>query len=133
MNRILVFGAPAMADSGQLICVLAGASEVIEKVKPYTTGVMGRGIIDFGNQEHGNATLLKIIGNTMVFNMVESVAEGLTFADKSRLGVDNFQKFLEMMFPGPFSAYATRMRTGDYHKREEVCCCSNDSTRQRRC
>src|SRR5436305_2804612 len=37
-----VFGAPAMADAGQLICVLAGPKELVEKVKPYCKGVMGR-------------------------------------------------------------------------------------------
>ena len=34
-----VFGAPAMADGGQLICVLAGKKDAVDKVKPYTKGV----------------------------------------------------------------------------------------------
>ncbi|PQE15469.1 hypothetical protein CJF31_00009008 [Rutstroemia sp. NJR-2017a BVV2] len=42
-----VFGAPAMADSGMLVCVLAGPKESVEKVKPYTKGVIGRANIDF--------------------------------------------------------------------------------------
>jgi 3-hydroxyisobutyrate dehydrogenase-like beta-hydroxyacid dehydrogenase len=36
-----VFGAPAVANSGQLICVLAGPNAAAEKVKPYLQGVMG--------------------------------------------------------------------------------------------
>jgi 3-hydroxyisobutyrate dehydrogenase-like beta-hydroxyacid dehydrogenase len=114
-----VFGAPAMADSGQLVCVLAGPATAVEKVKPYTTGVMGRSNIDFSGQSQGTATHLKIIGNTFILSMVETLAEGLTVAEKSGLGVDNLHKFIEVMFPGPYTAYSTRMRTGDYHKREE--------------
>jgi 3-hydroxyisobutyrate dehydrogenase-like beta-hydroxyacid dehydrogenase len=114
-----VFGAPAMADNGQLVCVLAGPTEAVNKVKPYTTGVMGRAIIDFSSQSQGTATHLKIIGNTFILNMVETLSEGLTVAETSGLGVDNLHKFIETMFPGPYTAYSTRMRSGDYYKREE--------------
>lgn len=61
-----VFGAPAMADNGQLVCVLAGPREAVERVKPYTKGVIGREIIDFAGQPCGQATMLKIIGNTFI-------------------------------------------------------------------
>ena len=115
-----VFGAPAMADSGQLICVLAGPSAAVDKVKPYCKGVMGRANIDFGGQRQGKATLLKIIGNTFILNMVESLAEGHTLAEKSGLGNDNLHQFIEVMFPGPYTAYSDRMMAGDYYKREEV-------------
>ncbi|KAF2433541.1 hypothetical protein EJ08DRAFT_676712 [Tothia fuscella] len=114
-----VFGAPAMADSGQLVFVLAGPAEAIEKVKPYTTGVMGRSNIDLSDQPQGIATHLKIIGNTFILSMVETLAEGLTVSETSGLGVDNLHKFIECMFPGPYTAYSARMRSGDYYKREE--------------
>jgi 3-hydroxyisobutyrate dehydrogenase-like beta-hydroxyacid dehydrogenase len=122
LTEASVFGAPAMADSGQLLCVLAGAASAVEKVKPYTTGVIGRGIIDFSGEEHGKATLLKVIGNTFILNMVETLGEGLTLAEKSSLGVDNLHKFIEVMFPWPYTAYSNRMREGDYYKRKEVIC-----------
>jgi 3-hydroxyisobutyrate dehydrogenase-like beta-hydroxyacid dehydrogenase len=114
-----VFGAPAMADNGQLICVLAGPKESVEKVKPYTKGVMGRAFVDFGGQPVGKATLLKVIGNTFVLNMVETLSEGHVLAEKSGLGTDNLHHFIETMFPGPYAAYSARMLSGDYHKREE--------------
>lgn len=114
-----VFGAPAMADSGNLICVLAGKEPAVEKVKPYMKGVMGRAIIDFSGQEVGKATLLKVVGNTFILNMVESLSEGHVLAEKSGLGSDNLHQFIETLFPGPYSAYSTRMMSGDYHKREE--------------
>jgi 3-hydroxyisobutyrate dehydrogenase-like beta-hydroxyacid dehydrogenase len=114
-----VFGAPAMADNGQLVCVLAGPKESVEIVKPYTKGVIGRAIVDFGGQPVGKATLLKVIGNTFVLNMVETLSEGHVLAEKSGLGSDNLHQFIETMFPGPYTAYSTRMLSGDYYKREE--------------
>merc|ERR1711981_372734 len=114
-----VFGAPAMADAGQLVCVMAGPKDLVEKVKPFTTDVMGRAIIDLSGQEPGKATLLKLIGNTFILNMVETLSEGLVLSEKTGLGVDNLHQFIETMFPGPYTAYSTRMRSGDYHKREE--------------
>ncbi|KAN0104547.1 NAD binding domain of 6-phosphogluconate dehydrogenase domain containing protein [Hyaloscypha variabilis] len=114
-----VFGAPAMADNGQLVCVLAGPKESVEKVKPYTKGVIGRAIVDFSGQPAGKATLLKVIGNTFVLNIVETLSEGHVLAEKSGLGTDNLHQFIETMFPGPYTAYSTRMLSGDYHKRDE--------------
>ncbi|KAL8937285.1 MAG: hypothetical protein Q9216_004501 [Gyalolechia sp. 2 TL-2023] len=114
-----VFGAPAMADAGQLICVLAGPRESVEKVLPYCKGVMSRANIDFSDQPHGKATLLKIIGNTFILNMVETLSEGHVLAEKSGLGNGNLHQFIETMFPGPYTAYSGRMIGGDYHRREQ--------------
>jgi 3-hydroxyisobutyrate dehydrogenase-like beta-hydroxyacid dehydrogenase len=114
-----VFGAPAMADSGQLVCVLAGPASAVDKVKPYTTGVLGRANIDLSDEPYGKATLLKVIGNTFILSMVETLSEGHTVAEKTGLGTDNMHKFIETMFPGPYTAYSNRMRSGDYYKRED--------------
>lgn len=114
-----VFGAPAMADSGNLICVLAGAASSVEKVKPYTKGVMGRADIDYSNQPAGNATLMKIVGNTFILNMNEVLSEGHVLAEKSGLGTQNLHTWIETMFPGPYAAYSSRMLAGDYYKRDE--------------
>ena len=114
-----VFGAPAMADSGQLVCVLAGDSNAVEKVKPYCKGVMGREIIDYSGMDAAKATLLKVIGNTFISSMVEALSEGHVVAEKTGLGVDQLHQFIETMFPGPYTAYSTRMKSGDYYQREE--------------
>lgn len=114
-----VFGAPAMADAGQLICVLAGPGDSVKKVLPYCKGVMGRANIDYSDQPHRKATLLKIIGNTFILNMVETLSEGHTIAEKSGLGNDNLHQFIETMFPGPYTAYSGRMIGGDYYRRGE--------------
>lgn len=109
-----------MADNGQLVCVLAGPASQVERVRPYCTNVMGRATIELVDQPPGKATLLKVIGNTFVLNMVETLAEGYTLAEKSGLGIDNLQRFTETMFPGPYTAYSNRLIGGDYYKREEV-------------
>ncbi|KAG9203478.1 hypothetical protein G6514_002845 [Epicoccum nigrum] len=114
-----VFGAPAMADAGNLVCVTAGKADAVKKVLPYTDGVMGRATIDFSGQPAGNATLLKVIGNTFILNMVNQLSEGHVLAEKSGLGVDNLHNFILTMFPGPYTAYSQRMLQGDYYKRNE--------------
>jgi 3-hydroxyisobutyrate dehydrogenase-like beta-hydroxyacid dehydrogenase len=108
-----------MADNGQLVCVIAGAAAAVVKVKPYTTGVMARANIEYPDQPAGNATLLKVIGNTFIINMVSQLSEGHVLAEKSGLGVDNLQAFISTMFPGPYTAYSQRMLSGDYYQREE--------------
>ncbi|KAL8949062.1 MAG: hypothetical protein Q9222_004803 [Ikaeria aurantiellina] len=115
-----VFGAPAMADAGQLICVLAGPGHSVKKVLPYCKGVMGRANIDYSDQPHGQATLMKIIGNTLILDMVEALAEGHTVAERSGLGNENLHQFVETMFSGPYTAYSKRLMEGDYYKREEL-------------
>ncbi|KIV89468.1 hypothetical protein PV10_06865 [Exophiala mesophila] len=114
-----VFGAPAMADSGNLICVLAGKVEAVDKVKPFCKGVMGRENIDFSGQEPRKATLLKVLGNTFVVSMIETLSEGHVAAEKTGLGVKELHQFIEIMFPGPYTAYSNRMQSGDYYQRDE--------------
>lgn len=114
-----VFGAPAMADAGQLICVLAGKKSDIERVLPYCTGVVGKGTVEFIDEPPQKAPLMKLIGNTMVLQMVESLSEGHTFAEKSGLGVEHLHSWISQMFPGPFTAYSERLKSGDYYNRDE--------------
>lgn len=108
-----------MADNGQLVCVLAGPRSAVKKVIPYCKGVMGRANIDYSDQPQGKATMLKIVGNTFILNMVETLSEGHTLAEKSGLGNDNLHQFIETMFPGPYTAYSNRLNGGDYYKRDE--------------
>ena len=108
-----------MADKGQLICVLAGPESSVDKVKPYTTGVISRINVDFSGQPVGKATLLKVIGNTFILNLIESLSEGHVLAEKSGLGTDNLHQFIEALLPGVYAGYSTRMLSGEYHKREE--------------
>ncbi|KAM5465660.1 hypothetical protein MauCBS54593_006435 [Microsporum audouinii] len=116
-----VFGAPAMADAGQLICVLAGRKQSVDRVKPFCTGVMGRAIIDLSteSEDPGKASMLKVMGNSMIFQMVSAISESMVVAEKSELGVKPLHTFLELMFPGPYVGYSNRMLSGEYHRLEE--------------
>lgn len=81
---------------------------------------MGRANIDFSDQPVGKAALMKIIGNTFILNMVETLSEGHTLAEKSGLGTEQMHSFIGTMFPGPYTAYSGRLRSGDYYKRGEA-------------
>lgn len=114
-----VFGAPAAADAGQLIAVMAGPRASVDRARPWFKGVTSRAEIDLSGQPYGKATTLKVIGNTFVFNMVEQLAEVHVLAEKTGLGSQPIHQLVESLFPGPYTAYSTRMITGDYHKRSE--------------
>lgn len=56
-----VFGASAMAAAGKLIFALAGPKAATDLVKPLVLNVMGRSIIDLG-EEVSKSSMLKIAG-----------------------------------------------------------------------
>jgi 3-hydroxyisobutyrate dehydrogenase-like beta-hydroxyacid dehydrogenase len=94
--------------------VLTGEPSAVEIIKPFTVGVLAKCAIPMG-RDVSKATLLKIAGNTMILGMVEILAEALVFAEKSGLGTDTLNNFVQQMFPGsPFAAYSTRIISGDY-------------------
>lgn len=114
-----VFGAPPMADSGNLVPVPAGPKGAVDRLKPYLEGVTSRAIIDMSGEPYHKASTLKLIGNTFVLNMVEQIAEGHVLAEKSGLGTQYSHKFIELMLPGIYPPYSQRMLSGDYWKRGE--------------
>lgn len=115
-----VFGAPNMAVAGQLVVIPAGPAEAIDRIRPFLDGVTARATLPLpGNEDVGRASLLKVLGNTFILNMVEALAEGIAAADKAGLGAEVYEQWVSTMFPGPFAKYAERMCSGDYHKREE--------------
>jgi 3-hydroxyisobutyrate dehydrogenase-like beta-hydroxyacid dehydrogenase len=113
-----VFGAPAAADAGQLVGILAGPSSTVERAKPFFEGVMSKKDIEMRDEPRRKALTLKLIGNTFILNMVEQLAEGHVFAEKSGLGNNYLHQWVESMFPGPYAAYSNRMLSGDYYRRE---------------
>ncbi|KAL4968609.1 uncharacterized protein BDV14DRAFT_187709 [Aspergillus stella-maris] len=117
-----VFGAPNMADAGQMVVVPAGSPETIKRISPFLEGVTSKAVLDLGpeaEKDVGRASLMKVLGNTFILNTVETLAEGLVAAEKSGLGVATYLQWVNSMFPGPFAKYAERMSSGDYFKREE--------------
>lgn len=119
-----VFGAPNMADAGQMIVVPAGKQSSIAKAKPFFEGVTAKATIDLSNGTNadidvGKAATLKLLGNTFILNTVGVLAESIVAAESTGLGVEPFKQWLDLFAPGPFVKYAERMIGGDYYKREE--------------
>ncbi|PYH44288.1 NAD(P)-dependent oxidoreductase [Aspergillus saccharolyticus JOP 1030-1] len=114
-----VFGAPAAADAGQLVVVPAGPAEAIRRITPFLEGVVAKAVVAMPGEDVGRASTLKVLGNTFILNMVESLAEALVAAEKSGLGAEVYREFIHRMFPGPVAAYADRMCSGDYWQRAE--------------
>ena len=119
-----VFGAPNMADAGQMIVVPAGKQSSIAKAKPFFEGVTAKATIDLSDGsgsdiDVGRASTLKVLGNTFILNTVGVLAESLTAADATGLGSGPFRQWLELFNPGPFVKYADRMISGDYYQRED--------------
>jgi 3-hydroxyisobutyrate dehydrogenase-like beta-hydroxyacid dehydrogenase len=114
-----VFGAPAAAEAGQLIGVLAGPSASVEKARVFFKGVMAKAEIIMADKPYGQALKLKVIGNTFVLAMVEQLSEAHVLAEKSGLGTESVHNFVQQLFGGPYGAYSSRMLEGTYHKMEE--------------
>ncbi|KAI0908442.1 NAD binding domain of 6-phosphogluconate dehydrogenase-domain-containing protein [Ustulina deusta] len=114
-----VFGAPAAADAGVLIFVPAGPKPAIDRLRPYTTGVMGRGEIPFDDKPYESSLKLKLLGNSFVINMVTMLGEGLTLGEKAGVGVEPVKQFVDLLFGGVYSAYAERMIKGVYWQMDE--------------
>lgn len=113
-----VFGAPAMADAGQLVCVPAGPAAAVERALPFAK-VVGRQTINLSGQPYGAASKLKIVGNQFILNMVTQLAEGHLLAEASGLGSETLHQFISAILPGPYVGYSARMMTGDYYTRDE--------------
>lgn len=118
--------------------MLLSAMQAIEP-RLISRSSISRMTIDLSDEPVGKAALLKIAGNTFILSMVcglpcsrlgsrklsfnvyayvisqvETLAEGLVFAEKTGLGASNLHKFIESVMGGPFTAYSKRMTEGAY-------------------
>ncbi|KAH8195160.1 hypothetical protein TruAng_010685 [Truncatella angustata] len=108
-----VFGASPVAEAGRLIFVTAGPRTAIERISPYLKGVMGRSVIDMG-EEVSKSSLLKIAGNICVVSFMEVIAEAHVFAEKTGLGSRILEDMLSDNFGPVIGSYSKRITTGAY-------------------
>jgi 3-hydroxyisobutyrate dehydrogenase-like beta-hydroxyacid dehydrogenase len=74
-----VFGRPEAAAAKKLWICTSGNNDAKDTAKPVLE-CMGQGVIDFG-EDTGNANIVKIIGNFMIFASVEMMAEAFRLAE----------------------------------------------------
>ncbi|KAL4965122.1 NAD(P)-dependent oxidoreductase [Aspergillus stella-maris] len=108
-----VFGASPVAAAGKLIFAVAGPEAAVEVVRPYIQDVMGRCIIDMG-EDVTRSSLLKICGNILVLSFQQVLSESHIFAEKTGLGTANLQSFISLMFGSVLESYSTRITSGAY-------------------
>lgn len=122
-----VFGAPPAAEAGQLVFVPAGPKSSIERLRPFMKGVMGRAEIPFEDKPYSHSSKLKLVGNSFILNTVTILGEGFTVAEKTGIGADALQQFVDTLFGGIYSIYADRMVKGTYWKMEEPLFSANNA------
>ncbi|KAK6063302.1 hypothetical protein SCUP515_12525 [Seiridium cupressi] len=100
-----VFGAPPMAEAGQLVFVCAGPKAAVQRLRPYTNGVMGKAEVPMEDEPYGMASTMKIIGNTFVLNMVTQLGEAFTLPEKTGVGAARVKSFVDGLFGGLYIPY----------------------------
>jgi len=79
-----VMGRPEAARAGKLNFLVSGDKHVIETIKPLLRYAGGIGIWDFGN-EASAANVAKLCTNFLIASAIESMAEGINLAAKSKI------------------------------------------------
>ncbi|KAI9933626.1 hypothetical protein MW887_008099 [Aspergillus wentii] len=108
-----VFGASAVAAAGKLIFVMAGPANALEIARPYIIDVMGRSIINMG-EDVRKSSLLKISGNIIVISLMQTLSETHVFAERTGLGTAQIEQFISDMFGPVLESYSKRITTGAY-------------------
>ncbi|OJZ82514.1 hypothetical protein ASPFODRAFT_142191, partial [Aspergillus luchuensis CBS 106.47] len=108
-----VFGASPVAAAGKLIFAVAGPVTVVETIRPLIMNVMGRSIIEMG-EDVRKSSLLKISGNILVISFMEVIAEAQVFAEVAGIGTEQMEDFIGNMFGSVLQSYSKRITSGAY-------------------
>ncbi|KAJ9486700.1 hypothetical protein VN97_g6637 [Penicillium thymicola] len=108
-----VFGGNPIAVDGKLVFAIGGPKSAIDAVKPLIQDVMGRRVIDCG-EDATKSSLLKIAGNIVTVNMMEAVGEAQVFAEKTGLGTGPMEELIGEAFGPVAGGYSKRLTTGAY-------------------
>jgi 3-hydroxyisobutyrate dehydrogenase-like beta-hydroxyacid dehydrogenase len=88
------------AEKGTLLFMTGGANEVREELTPVLMA-MGRHAIHCGDT--GQASVMKLIGNTMISFMLEGLCEGLVLGRKAGLAAETIlEVFMASGFASPY-------------------------------
>jgi 3-hydroxyisobutyrate dehydrogenase len=109
-----VVGTKGPAESGTLVVLASGRSDLIEEARPVFDAIGSRVVV--AGQEIGEASALKLVVNSWVALMASGIAQSMAFARS--LGLDP-TLFLEALDGGPTSAPYVNLKgrnilEGDY-------------------
>ncbi|KAL4743313.1 NAD binding domain of 6-phosphogluconate dehydrogenase-domain-containing protein [Aspergillus similis] len=108
-----VFGGNPIAVDGKLVFAIAGPKRASDIVKPLIQDIMGRKVIDCG-EDATKSSMLKIAGNIITVNLMEAVGEAQVFAERTGLGSDVMEKLIGEAFGPVAGGYSKRLTTGAY-------------------
>lgn len=111
-----VMGPPVKAISGDLTVLMAGGTDQVRaKIIPLLIPVIGKKVIELGQEDVAESLRLKLCGNYFITSLVEMVAEGMTLGEASGVGQDKVKELLDAVFPNSlFGVYAGRMLNNTY-------------------
>lgn len=111
-----VMGPPSKAVSGDLTVLMAGGNtKERAKVIHLMIPVIGKKIIELGEEDVAESLRLKLCGNFFITSVVEMVAEGMTLGEASGVGQDKVKELLDAVFPNTLlGIYADRMLNNTY-------------------
>ncbi|KAL4940686.1 hypothetical protein BDV06DRAFT_17150 [Aspergillus oleicola] len=108
-----VFGGNPIAVDGKLVFALAGPTRAADVVRPLIQDVMGRRVIECG-EDARRAAMLKIAGNIITINLMEAVGEAQVFAERTGLGTSAMEELIGEAFGPVAGGYSKRLTTGAY-------------------
>ncbi|KAH7139994.1 NAD binding domain of 6-phosphogluconate dehydrogenase-domain-containing protein [Dactylonectria estremocensis] len=108
-----VFGANTVAQAGRLLFTMAGSQVAIQRLEPLIVGVMGRKIVNMGENVR-DSVLLKVTGNVLLVVFLEAIAETQVLAEKNGLGTQVMEEVIFENFGPVLGGYSRRMTSGSY-------------------
>ena len=95
-----VFGRPEAAEAAKLFVVAGGRSELIEKCQPIFDAIGQKTFV--AGEQPAAANVVKLAGNFLISAVIESLAEALALARKSKLDPNQvLEIFTGTLFPAP--------------------------------
>jgi 3-hydroxyisobutyrate dehydrogenase len=108
-----VTGSRPQAEAAQLVFLVGGDAGALAKATPVLEA-MGKGIVHLGPS--GSGVKIKLVNNFLCGVQIASLAEGLTWLERSGLDVEKALGILKSGAPGSplLAGISTRMTTRDY-------------------
>lgn len=108
-----VFGSTPVAQAGQLLIAIAGASDAVSTVSPFLQGVLARAVIPVGPTP-SQALLLKTTSNFITAGLMYLLSEAHTLASASGLPADTLHTLISENFGAYAAGVSERLISGAY-------------------